>query len=251
MKLDSLQVLHLRSFNKKGEETNPLIDFKETVKPFAPMTCARHVYIFTETAGYDIDSLYNYLKEHSEKCEWFTGKEAYSFLLRWAVGAESYKLDSNDHFVLGSIRDSWNYSHIHLPSGSTLFYFMPILFKDAKNIRHLIQTSELGEKNTKEILLHMCENCADSRGLEQEPAYDELLKQNQHYIEAAQEQFINEKLKKATKTMEALNARAPEILLPSSPSPMLKFRANLGAALIKRQLQAPTEFSKGRSIEPF
>lgn len=251
MKLDSLQVLHLRTFDKKGEEINPLVAFKEQVKPFAPMTCARHVYIFTETADYDIDSLNTYLKEHSETCEWFKGKDAYNFLLRWAVGAESHKLDSNDHFVLGSIRDSWNYAQIHLPSDSALFHFMPMIFKDARNIRHLIQTAELGEKNTKDILIRMCENCTDSRALEQEPAYEELLKQNQSYIEIAREQFINEKLKKVTKTIEALNSKAPEILLPSSTTQLQRFNANLGAAMVKRQLLAPTEINKGRSIEPF
>ena len=237
MKIDSLQVLHIKSVDHKGEEENPLRGFQAVMNPFPAMTCARHVYIFTsEFSG--MPELEAYLSSHAEKSEWLTSRAAYEFLLRWAVGAESKKIQNNDHFVLGQVREAWDYFR---PNNSDrnaeLIHIMPMLFEDASNIRRLIQDRQFAKQNVKELLILMCENCANSRAKNQKPAYDLLLSDHQEYIDAAQREYLNQRLLAVSKSIRALNERASNELLPSKEKEFKAFRANLNLTLEKKFLQ--------------
>lgn len=237
MKIDSLQVLHIKSVDHKGEEENPLRSFQAVMNPFPAMTCARHVYIFTsEFLG--MPELEDYLSNHAEKSEWLTGRTAYEFLLRWAVGAESKKIQHNDHFVLGQVRESWDYFRPHnSDNNAELNHIMPMLFEDAGNIRRLIQDPKFAKQNVKELLVLMCENCANSRAKNQKPAYDLLLSDHQQYIDAAEREYLSQRLLAVTKSIKALNEKATNELLPSREKEIKVFRANLNLTLEKKFLQ--------------
>lgn len=239
MKIDSLQVLHIQFIDHKGVEDNPLHLFQSEINPFPAMTCSRHVYAFTSHFE-GREALEAYTTAHSKKSEWLSGKDAYLFLLRWAVGAESSKIQNNDHFVLGQVRESWDYFK---PSNSDknqdLIHIMPMLFEDASNIRRLIQAPQFAKQNVKDLLVLMCENCASSRQREQKPAYDALLSEHQDYIDSAHRAHLAKRLDAVTRTMSVLNIKVADstLLLPSMEQPMKIFRANLNSALEKRKLQ--------------
>lgn len=260
MQLDSLQVIHLRDYiNKQEQDLNPLNVFKKCINPFAPMTCARHVYLFTDQGDTNTANLKQYLTAHSRKCEWLTGKDAYLFLLCWAVGSASHKLGANDHFVLGSIRKSWN-DYLAVPTAPhtkahlNLVHLMQMLFEDANHIRRVIQNLTLATSNKKELLMQMSRNCTASRSKEQKPAYDNLLADKQSYIETAQTTYLLHRFKVQTRKMRALNSRANDmqLLLPSMQTQMNMFKENLHAAFEKRALQAPdaaiTEPTEARNL---
>lgn len=240
MSLQGLQVLHIKSYNNQGNSENPLSSFKIVVNPFSPMTCARHVYLFTDPKDYDISSLHTYLTEHSSKCEWLTGTQAYDFLLRWAVGAESHKLKNNDHLVLGKIREEWSeYIHSGTVVDVTLIKIMQILLEDARHIRHAIQDTFVDPHAFRDILVKMCSNCVKSREAVQTPAYEALLQDHQEYIETAKTAFLEKKLTGISKSMKALNLKAEvEAILPSqineASPPLRMFRTNLIYALQKQ-----------------
>ena len=229
MNLSLLKVLHIQSYNNQGNEQNP-------------MTCARHVYIFTESTEYDIKGLQTYVEAHSKKCEWLTGIEAYGFLLRWAVGAESHKLKSNDHFVLGDIRDAWKYhTATNKAIDTTLIKLIQILLEDARHIRHAIQGAKVTDNAFKELLIRMCQNCLDSRKSNETPAYEALLQSHQDYLEVAQKEFFRKKVTGLSKSMKALNLKSEiESVLPThlkDNTPQISmFRANLLYALQRNQL---------------
>lgn len=246
----SLRVLHLKNYNNHEGESNPLADFRETVKPFAPMTCTRHVYIYFDTNEGTIDDLLSFLRDHTSHCEYMSGVEAYGFLLRWFIGAESKKIKGNDHFVLGKVRDDWTSfcSITDVPVEMTVM--LSQLFKDARNIRSRVQSVPLNPDAIRETLIRMAKNCTESRNLGQSPAYDKLFEDMQDYLTAAQGEFYATRLAYITKTISALNVRASDsTLLPSAfkadtkTALVSRFKRNQALAIEKKQLQITNTFS--------
>lgn len=244
MSLDSLRVLHIKSYNNQHKETNPLAEFKKTLNPFSPSTCARHVYIMTSQTSFEVKNLMNYLKDHSDHCELLQGTDAYEFVLRWAVGAESHKLQSNDHFVLGAIRDAWNYYQAaNTVIDLEMTKIMQIMLEDARHIRDTIQNLEVSSDAFKELLVRMCHNCTLSRQSQQRPAYKSMLSEYEDYISSAQSAFFKKKTQGLSRSMSALNAKMEvNSIKPSSidkPEPQIRmFRTNLSYALEKHALVA-------------
>lgn len=240
MKIDTLQVVHTQSITLKSEE-NPLKEFKNRINPFPAMTCSRHVYIFASEYEYFAE-LDEFASSNAVNYQRLSGKAAYNFLLRWSVGAESHKLQSNDHFVLGQVRQSWDHFRFYnSPFNHDLLNIMPMLFEDASNIRRLIQDPRFAKQNVKDLLVLMCENCASSRQNEQKPAYESLLSDHEDYIDSACRAHLASRLTTVSKSMSVLNDKASIQLLPSMTTQMKVFRANLNAAFEKRNLQDAAE----------
>lgn len=243
----SLRVLHIKNYNNHEGENNPLAEFRKNVRPFAPMTCARHVYIFFDDREGTINGLLSFLNKHATHCEYLSGIEAYDFLLRWFIGAESRKIKGNDHFVLGKIREDWTSFCKQMDVAVEMINMLSQLFKDAKNIRSRIQSSTLNPDSIRETLILMAKNCTKSRSLGQTPAYDMLLTEMQEYLAAAETEFYIARFAHITKSISALNLRAEDsTLLPSAfksdqKSPLVAmFKRNHSLTLEKMQLYRAT-----------
>lgn len=84
--IDTLYVLHIQNYRKEKGEPDIIKSMKKGFKPFSPMTCTRHVYIFQLSDEEQILSLQNiakYIKSRTSVTELLNAEEAYSFLLRW------------------------------------------------------------------------------------------------------------------------------------------------------------------------
>ncbi|MBS0285865.1 MAG: hypothetical protein JSR17_00695 [Proteobacteria bacterium] len=243
MILGPLCVLHLKELNHQGSEDNPLSAFKKQFIPFSPMSCARHVYIFLKPQAFSFEPLLTYLRHHTEAVEFMADEKAYAFLLRWATGCESWKLKGNDHFVLGTIRKHWGDFVKENPTpAKTIEPLMAMLFEDASGIRRQIQEYEDGAISTNEALKSMCNNCASSRAHGLKPNYENLLQDNLAYFEAARMQYFDSRLKAATKSIKALNAKASDpILVPTQAKDMGVFKANITFCFEKMQITKAKE----------
>lgn len=111
--LDKLTVLHLYNYSKPKGKASSLKRFTQQVNPLVLSTCMRHIYLFptldeitkqkaldplleTLNTPFKGQSLYHY--------DYLKGKEAYAFLLYWAVGGLNHKNRFNDLRILGDLR---------------------------------------------------------------------------------------------------------------------------------------------------
>lgn len=248
MSIGPLRVLHLKEVNHQGIDDNPLSQFKNQFLPFAPMTCARHVYVFPIQDPMRLDELTDYLKDHTSGCELLVEGRAYEFLLRWAVGCESWKLKGNDHFVLGAIRKHWTeYKLEHPEQAKSLDTVMTMLFEDASNIRRVIQEyiENCHDKSfsTNEALRKMCANCCLSRFHLHKPDYDNLLIDSMSYLTAAQKSHMARRIKTIEKSLAALNLKAgatnldpSDFVSGSKDEYVRRFQQSLNLAFEKKAL---------------
>jgi hypothetical protein len=188
--LDKLIVLHLRDYIKPSGEINQLKAMKKSLKPFSPMTCSRHVYVFFDLTPELRGKLQDYsehLKKYAKTCDCLCGVESYDFLLRWAVGLESHKLDHKDHFVLGAIRKEWTRFNKNRHAAAKKYsQLMMVLFQDASHVRKLIQCLffHKSEDYVNKVRL-MTRNCTLSRLKGISPLYEKLeLPTEEYYPEA-------------------------------------------------------------------
>tara|TARA_R110002110_G_scaffold404606_1_gene623111 strand:+ start:133525 stop:134298 length:774 start_codon:yes stop_codon:yes gene_type:complete len=252
----SLTVLHLKQYNNQGHDQNLLADFRDKANPFAPMTCARHVYISLDALAHMPDNFLPTIEQKTTVCQLLTGIEAYRFLLRWFVGAISSKLQGNDHFVLGQVRKHWTKFSKENDIAPELNQIISLLFKDAKNIRHNIQNLEIDSKSKREVLNRMCENCTQSRASGQKPIYENLLAGSHEYIAAAEEELFRTRLGQITQTLRILNTKAeddnlaPSDFKENARTPLVgMFRRNMSLAFEKKMVTAHAiERSKRHSI---
>jgi hypothetical protein len=238
---DALKVLHLKNYNHQDSDHNPLAEFRQTVTPFSPSTCSRHIHIFFDCHDFPMNNLLNFLNKNTTICDFITGESAYNFLLQWLVGAISSKLKGNDHFVLGEVRKHWTKFSKNQNISTELNQIVPLLFKDARNIRRIQFDISSGARS--EALKSMCAKCTDFRHKGIQPPYDILLEEDKEKILLAQEEYYNLKIKKISQALSVLNAKASnENLSPTnfrndSRDPFVgMFKKNLASAFEKRQV---------------
>lgn len=239
--LTNLRVLHLKELDLNHEVDTPLHSFRIQVAPFSPMTCARHVYVFTHNPEIGLEGLVDYLHVHSKECELLAGEEAYAFLLRWATGCESWKLKGNDHFVLGDIRKQWTaYCKMKPTEAKPLSALMMMLLTDASQIRGRVETHEEDGVPIREILAKMCNNCASSRALDHTPDYNHLMEQQNQYIEVARKKHLSAWTNSLSKSIAALNSKSEDKTLDIPGKKNTKFismfEANLKKCISKHNL---------------
>jgi hypothetical protein len=241
--LSALKVVHVIELHHSSEE-NPLVEFRTNYQPFMPSTCARQVYILNEPQALTLDTLMSYLSENAKKAEYFQGEEAYLFLLRWAVGSESWKLGGNDHFVLGSLRQKWTYHRIESSKALNLEPLMSMLFEDASKIRACLEQHKVPKAIIKESLQKMARNCTTFRANGQIPIFEGLLLDSKEEIEEAQLKAQELEMVRLKKQMNALNLNAKDdLLMPSQitshqRTPVISmFKQNLESALKKKNLE--------------
>lgn len=238
----ALKVLHLKNYNHQDSDQNLLAEFRHAVTPFSPSTCSRHIHLFFDCHDFPMNNLLEFLNNNTTICDFITGESAYNFLLQWLVGAISSKLKGNDHFVLGEVRKHWTEFSKNQNISPELNQIVPLLFKDASNIRFRIQC-DISSRARSEALKSMCSKCTDFRKKGIEPIYDILLEENKEKISLAQEEYYNLKIKKISMTLSVLNAKASDKSLSpldfrnGSRDPLVgMFKKNLASAFEKRQV---------------
>lgn len=140
--LDHLYVLHIRDYRKDKGEEDVIKILKKRLKPFSPMTCTRHVYIFDNLDDSQeslLQSIPKKIEDRTSVCQLMHGKAAYAFLLRWGSGIESTKIDYNDHFVFGTIRKAWN-QFLGKKGHKKFVPLVNVWFRDLRQLRSGIQT---------------------------------------------------------------------------------------------------------------
>ncbi len=158
---DSLVVFHCHLLPIQQEKPGNLFQgLRSTMRAnnipfFSPSTCVRQLYIFDRLDEDKLNYLRNLeikLQDMSTISEILRGSEAYLFVLRWLVGLVSEKLNRNDHFVIGSARKSWTeLCQTKQLVEHDLLKIMPVLFADAKSIRHRIESDFLILSNERRI----------------------------------------------------------------------------------------------------
>lgn len=118
-------------------------------KLFAASTCSRIIYIYESLTAEQISSIQEALQKNidgnlipAENWQIFQAREAYQFLLQWAVGLESSKYNQNDPYVLGALRKSWtNFSQSTKSDMPIVVKLMDHLFEQASHVRSQIQVT--------------------------------------------------------------------------------------------------------------
>lgn len=147
----------LRKRQDNDSHIQLLHEFIKDSKAFRASTCDRHVYIYTST-NINIEKMVTQLRPFCDSCEHFSGTDAYSFLLQWAVGFVSTKSKEyyhNDRFILGKIREGWD-KYLKKNPDRSLIRPINFLLEDVNLIRRNIETKVYGEgdlyiSNLKEI----------------------------------------------------------------------------------------------------
>lgn len=136
---ENISIVHVFNYRKERGTVNPFREFQKICKPFSPMSCMRHVHVVCVNKEDKKEAISRFIEKVTPTCESasvLTGKDAYTFMLQWSIGALSRKLFGNDHFVLGVIRQEWSKMNKNKHDQAIPFTkFMDAVLADAKRIR--------------------------------------------------------------------------------------------------------------------
>ncbi len=219
--IDSLCVVHLQEYSKVPEQRCPVKQFVSKVKPFSASTCSRHVYLFTASQAGDYPTQ-ELTKINARTAQYLTGGNAYFFVLCWLVGVESHKLNHNDHFVLGKVREVWtHFSENKAAKAAPYKSIMDLLFQDAGAIRKIIQAEQEAknlptDEEYVQWVKRMCANCTQAREQKMNPDYDSLHMKEENYLSHLQKY----RLKLISNKLIQFQQKAPAcgLLLPRKKS---------------------------------